>query len=185
MGEPVNKLTYRKLKREECDKMQEINPRHYIKNAWRMVEGKRQLIEIDYLETDWPDGYERYYDELINIVENNGVAFGAFDDQDKLLGIVSLKREAFGKTAQYVLLDAMFVSYEARGLGIGKTLFQRCVEEARIWQVDKLLICAGSAEDTIAFYKSVGCTEAEEINQKYFDDDPRDIQLEYALKGEK
>ncbi len=45
--------------------------------------------------------------------------------------------------------------------------------------VDKFYICAGSAEETIAFYFSIGCEEAKEINQELYQMDTRDYQLEY------
>ena len=47
--------------------------------------------------------------------------------------------------------------------------------------MEKIYICAGSAEDTISFYKSIGCIEAVEINEALYLEDTRDIQLEYKL----
>ncbi len=60
----MTKIYYRELKLDECDKISEINPEQYIKNAWRDVDGKKMLVEIDYLETGWPDSYDRYRNEL-------------------------------------------------------------------------------------------------------------------------
>lgn len=174
-------LQYKKMMMEECDKIKQIDPKHYIKNAWRVVDGKRQLIEIDYLEEGWPDGYERYRDALVSIIERGGAAWGAFDHDGTLHGFVSLDKEVFGDTARYMLLDSMFVSHAYRGYGIGKKLFELCCKEARESFADKIYICAGSAEDTIAFYNSCGCQEAIEINQALYENDPRDIQLEYEL----
>lgn len=47
---------------------------------------------------------------------------------------------------------------------------------------DKLYTCAASAEDTIAFYKSMGWVNAKEINQELLEKDDRDIQLEFDIK---
>jgi len=174
-------IKFREMNIDECDKMKDIDPQHYIKNAWRLVDGKRQLVEIDYHEKSWPDGYERYYNELIEILKNDGVAFGAFNSEEKLLGIATLKKQHFGKSAKYVLLDSMFVTYEKRGLGIGKDLFNLCVEKCKKWKMDKIYICAGSAEDTIAFYRRQGCVDAIEINEALYAEDPRDMQLEYSV----
>lgn len=166
---------------EECDKIQMINPKQYIRNAWREVEGKRQLVAIDYMENDWPDGYDRYRNELENILKSGGTAFGAFDSSGILHGFVSLNKNTFGKTSRYMLLDSMFVSYTIRGNGVGKKLFALCCQEARDSFADKIYICAGSAEDTVAFYKSCGCVEAVEVNMALYEQDPRDLQLEYKL----
>lgn len=177
----MENIIFRELEIEDCDKMQEINPRHYIKNAWRLVDGKRTLVEIDYLEEGWPDGYERYHSELVNILKNFGKAYGAFDTNERMLGFVSLKKEHFGESAKYILLDSMFVTYEKRGLGIGRKLFNLCIDQCKQWKVDKIYICAGSAEDTIAFYRSQGCIDAIEINQELYAEDPRDMQLEFEI----
>lgn len=55
------------------------------------------------------------------------------------------------------------------------------VDTAREWKADKIYICAGSAEETIAFYFAIGCQDAEEINTELYESDTRDIQLEFSL----
>ncbi|WHX49021.1 hypothetical protein QNH46_23745 [Paenibacillus woosongensis] len=87
-------VTYRKLVVEECELINDMNPSQFIKRAWREVNGKRQLVEINYQDSD---------------------------------------------------------------------------------------ICAGSAEETIAFYFAIGCKEAVEINKELYENDPRDFQLEFQL----
>lgn len=180
-GDKMKDLIFRKMKIDECDKIGQINPTHYIKNAWRVVDGKRQLVEIDYMETDWPDGYERYRNALESILKKGGSAFGAFDSDETLLGFVSLDKTLFGETSKYMLLDSMFVSFSSRGLGIGRKLFELCSSEAKESFAEKIYICAGSAEDTVGFYRSCGCVDALEVNQELYEQDPRDLQLEYVL----
>ncbi|WP_243456556.1 GNAT family N-acetyltransferase [Mobilitalea sibirica] len=166
---------------EECDKIKEINPEHYIGKAWRLVNGMRQLVLIDYLEKDWPNGYEEHYDSLRKTLRTNGTAFGAFDTNNRLLGFATIDLNLFGERYKYALLDQMFISKECRSMGIGKKLFWLCADEARQQKADKIYICAGSAEDTIAFYFAIGCLEAAEINKTLYESDPRDYQLEYTL----
>ena len=43
------------------------------------------------------------------------------------------------------------------------------------------LISAHSAVESQAFYKSMGCVEAEVYNQKHVEDEPYDCQLECGL----
>ncbi|MBI9014650.1 MAG: GNAT family N-acetyltransferase [Clostridiales bacterium] len=177
----MNKITYRRLNFDECDRIQEIDITQYIKNAWRVIDGKRQLVEIDYLETNWPDGFERYRNALENIMKDGGIAFGAFNSDGSMVGFVSLNMTTFGETSKYILLDSMFVSNNSRGKGIGKKLFELCCEKGRKCGVDKIYICAGSAEDTVAFYRNCGCIDAIEINRFLYEQDTRDLQLEYKL----
>lgn len=53
-----------------------------------------------------------------------------------------------------------------------------CSNVAKEWGADKIYICAGSAEETIAFYYAIGCSEAKEVNRALYEKDTRDIQLE-------
>lgn len=177
----MDNITYRKLELEDCERLNEINPTQYIGKAWRKVQGVRQLIDINYLDSDWPNGYENHYNNLKRTIINDGAAYGAFDNNDRLVGFVSMNKEFFGVKFNYVLLDQLFISLEHRSKGIGKKLFLLCVEVAREWKADKVYICAGSAEETIAFYDRIGCREAIEINKELFELDPRDYQLEYSI----
>lgn len=177
----LKKLQYRDLSIEECDRISEIDPSQFIEKVWRNIDGEKQLITINYLEEDWPDGYEKYRDALKETVRADGAAIGAFDEDERLVGFVTLNSGFFGETAKYVLLDSMFVSKEFRNYGIGKQLFHKCAEKAKEWGAGKLYMCAASSEDTIAFYRSLGCVDAKEVNKELYESDPRDIQLEYEL----
>ncbi|WMT38900.1 GNAT family N-acetyltransferase [Paenibacillus sp. D2_2] len=173
--------TYRSLTIDECERIKEINPSQYIRRAWRQVDGTRQLVVIDYQENDWPDGYEHYLSKLRQTLNEHGYAVGVFEGNGQLIGYGTINREFFGSAFKYVLLDSLFISLEHRNKGIGKVIFHACAEKAREWGADKIYICAGSAEDTVAFYHALGCTEAEEMKKELYENDPRDLQLEYRL----
>jgi GNAT superfamily N-acetyltransferase len=178
----MSNVTYRTLTLEECNYIKEMNPSQYIGKAWREVDGgDRKLIEINYQDSDWPNGYEYHHSRLIDTILNNGSAIGAFDTDNKLLGFATINRQFFGKSHKYVLLDQLFITLECRNKGIGKALFLLSANVAREWNADKIYICAGSAEETIAFYFAIGCKEAEEINKELYEMDTRDYQLEYSL----
>lgn len=174
-------ITYRKMDLSDLDQLKNMNPYQYIKNAWRSVDGRLKLIEINYEDLDWPNGYDHHFNGLKSTIHEKGVAYGAFDERNQLLGFVTLNDQVFKNSYSYVLLDQLFITLEQRNKGIGKELFNLCVKEARKWCVDKIYICAGSAEETIAFYKKIGCVDAIEINQAFYEEDPRDLQLEYCL----
>lgn len=174
-------IIYRPLELEECEKINHMNPKQYIGRAWREVNGKRELVTINYEDKDWPNGYEYHYSSLRNTIINNGIALGAFSEEGKLLGFITINRETFGERYKYVLLEQLFISLDCRGKGLGKKLFKRGVEEICEWDVGKLYICAGSAEETIAFYFALGCVEAKEVNKELYESDPRDYQLEFKI----
>lgn len=174
-------VKYRKLMIEECERINEMNPSQYIKRAWREVDGVRQLVEINYHDLDWPNGYEYHFKNLKATILSGGEAVGAFDDNNRLIGFATINREFFGEKFNYVLLDQLFISLDYRSKGIGKKLFMIIANKAKEWQADKIYICAGSAEETVAFYFAIGCKEAVEINKELFENDPRDFQLEFQL----
>ncbi|MBN1060213.1 UNVERIFIED_ORG: GNAT family N-acetyltransferase [Clostridium botulinum] len=177
----MSNVIYRKVTLEECQCMNEMNPSQYIGKAWRKVDGKRQLVEINYQDCNWPNGYEYHISHLKETILNRGSAIGAFNSNNKLLGFATINRQFFGERHNYVLLDQLFITLECRNKGIGKKLFMLSANVAREWNADKIYICAGSAEETIAFYFAIGCTEAEEINKELYENDTRDFQLEFSL----
>ena len=173
-------VIYRQLKSSEAERLKEIDASQFIGRAWRMVDGVRQLVDINYQDPDFPNGYENHLTALKTTIENGGSALGAFSG-NKLVGFCSVNADIFGAKSRYVLLDQIFVSLEYRAKGIGKQLFLRSVIEAKKLKAKKFYICAGSAEETIAFYKALGCVEASEINTELYENDTRDIGLEYSF----
>ena len=177
----MNSIIYRPLKMEECPRIREIDASQFIHRAYREVDGRRVLVDISCQDPTWPEGYEAHLHALQKTLSDDGVAIGAFSEEGDLLGFISLNRPLFGKTCNHVLLDQLFITLHHRRKGIGKALFQKAADTARSWKADKLYICAGSAEETVHFYFALGCREAKEIHKDYYENDPRDFQLEYDL----
>ena len=75
----------------------------------------------------------------------------------------------------------MHISNGFRRQGLGKRLFSEICEKARQQGAKKLYISANPAEDSIAFYRKVGCIDAGEINQAIQSHASFDCQLEYDL----
>lgn len=106
---------------------------------------------------------------------------GAFHDM-RLVGYCSANSIVFGKKYKYVLLDQLYISKNFRNKGIGKRLFFMAADKSKENGAEKFYICAGSSEETIAFYYAIGCKEAMEINEELFQNDARDMQLEYDFR---
>lgn len=173
-------MEYRELSLADSQRIREINGSQFIGKAWREVDSMRQLVQINWQEDGLPNGVTWHIEQLEHSLKKGGKAWGCFEE-DTLIGYAVMEPEHFGETANYMLLDQMFISLEWRGKGIGRSLFKRCSQFAKDTGADKLYICAGSAEETVAFYFGIGCIEAKEINQSLYENDPRDYQLEYTV----
>lgn len=168
------------MRLEEAERIKEIDATCYIKNAWRKREEILTLIEINWTGYELPNGLCWHLEHFKKTIENGGFAFGCFD-HDTLVGYGTLDAKIFGEESKYVLLDQLFVSKEYRNKSIGKHIVALCVEQAKSLGATKLYLCAASSEDTIAFYKKIGCVSAAEINQKLYEEDPNDIPLELPV----
>lgn len=148
-----------------------------VTKCWRKIDGKWCIKEIAFIE-DWA---EKEYAELIGYLKNTiatgGVVFGVLLNKE-LKGFASIEANLFGKNKEYLDLSSIHVSEDARGKGIGKELFQH----AKIWAKEhgahKLYISAHSAIESQAFYRAMGCVEAEEYNKEHVEREPCDCQLE-------
>lgn len=105
---------------------------------------------------------------------------GAFLD-GRLVGFGSLESAFFGSNNQYLEMTFMHVSREMRGSGIGKQLFALCTRDAKSRGVKKLHISGHPSLEAQAFYESLGCVPASEINEEVYAREPLDTQLEFIL----
>lgn len=82
---------------------------------------------------------------------------------------------------QYLWLDMLHVSYEYRKKGIGRKLFDMTANAAKKLGAKKLYISAHSSQESQAFYRAVGCVNAEEIIPELFEAEPYDVHMECLL----
>lgn len=175
-------MNYRELGVEEAERIREINAEYFIKNVWRKNEnsGEYELVEIAWQEEGLPNGIDWHIGRFKETILKGGKAFGCFEGE-RLIAYATLNSKLFGLKERYVLLDQLFVSDDRRHGGIGKKLVELCKAQAKAFGAEKIFLCAGSSEETIAFYKKLGCKAAAEINEELFREDPRDIQLELMV----
>ena len=173
-------MKYRTMMIDEAEKIKEIDAEWYIGNVWRTVDGKRILVQMNWQEHELPNGLPWHMEHFENTVKSGGTAAGCFEG-DTLVGYGTLNAEVFGESSKYVLLDQLFVSHDYRSHGIGKHLVDMLIEAARKQDVDKIYVCAASAEDTVAFYRKAGFVDAVEINEELLAADPNDLQMELVI----
>ncbi|WP_169082018.1 GNAT family N-acetyltransferase [Paenibacillus sp. PL91] len=99
----------------------------------------------------------------------------------ELIGFAIIEAELFGDESIYRELSYIHVTRSARGQKVGEQLFAKAKQVAKGLGADKLYIGAHPAAETQHFYRKMGCVLADEINEKIYKREIRDIQLEVML----
>ncbi len=170
---------YREIKEEELhrDLFRTFIRRQVVTDCWRKEEGS-WVIKRDPFIDDWNS---RDYQTLVSCLKNTlvkgGFVYGAFVDGE-LKGFASVEGAPVGSRRQYMDLSSIHVSQDMRGQGIGRELFAAAKRFAGEKGVGKLYISAHSAVESQAFYRAMGCVEAEEYISEHVEKEPYDCQLE-------
>lgn len=155
--------------------------RHQNVTKCRRKENGSWVIKDDPFIDDWSENdYKFLVSCLTNTVNTGGFVYAAFCD-GVLKGFVSVESAMFGGINKYLDLSSIHVSEDMRGRGIGRMLFSAAAEWAKQKGAGKLYISAHSAVETQAFYRTMGCVEAQEYNKEHVEREPYDCQLEYVL----
>ena len=156
--------------------------RQVVVKCWRRDNSGAWVIRDDPFIDDWTEeDYRTLVSCLKNTVRTGGVVYAAFAD-GALKGFASVEPELFGGKHRYLDLSSIHVSEDMRGTGIGTTLFRLAQGWAREHGAKKLYISAHSAVESQAFYRSLGCVEAQVCHQKHVEAEPFDCQLECPLE---
>ncbi len=175
-------ITYRTLDENELcmELFQDFIRRQTVTKCWRREEGE-WVIKDDPFIDDWT---EADYGTLISCLKNTlaagGFVHAAFRD-GSLKGFVSVEPALFGGEQRYLDLSSIHVSEDMRGSGIGRELFLAAKTWAKAHGARKLYISAHSAVESQAFYKKMGCVEAEWYHPGHVAAEPYDCQLECSL----
>ena len=151
-----------------------------VTDCWRKVNDTWVIKNAPFID-DWTEtDYQTLIACLKHTIVSGGFVYAAFYD-GSLKGFVSVEPGLFGGNHKYLDLSSIHVSEDMRGQGIGKTLFLAAKEWAKNKGAKKLYISAHSAVESQAFYKAMGCTEAQVYNKKHTEEEPYDCQLECVL----
>ena len=172
-------IQYREVQADEInrDLFKDFIRRQVVTKCWRKENGI-WVIREDPFTDDWSESdYRILISCLRNTVQTGGFVYAAFY-MDMLKGFVSAEAELFGEERKYVDWSSMHVSEDMRNHGIGTRLFLAAKEWAGKRGADKLYISAHSAVESQAFYKKMGCTEAQICLPQHTKAEPFDCQLE-------
>lgn len=175
-------IQYRKLYADEIKRelFQNFIRHQNVTKCWRRENGT-WIIKDDPFTDDWTEeDYKVLVACLKNTVQSGGFVYAAFCGSF-LKGFASVEPALFGGEQRYLDLSSIHVSEDMRGKGIGKTLFLAAKEWAKKNGAGKLYISAHSAVESQAFYKAMGCVEAQVYHQKHAEEEPYDCQLECKL----
>ncbi len=152
-----------------------------VTNCWRRENGKWIIKEAPFID-DWTEkDYQFLVSCLKNTVSSGGFVYGAFYN-GMLKGFVSVESGLSGGEQRYLDLSSLHVSEDLRRMGIGTKLFLAAKEWAKENGAGKLYISAHSAVESQAFYKKMGCVEAQIYNKQHVEAEPFDCQLECKLQ---
>lgn len=175
-------IQYREIKVDElCRELfDDFIRRQNVTKCWRR-ENDEWVIRDDPFIDDWT---EEEYMELVSLlkrtIDRGGFVYGAFF-KGSLKGFVSVEAGVFCREQGYLDLSSIHVSEDMRGRGIGKVLFQAAGAWAKENGARKLYISAHSAVESQAFYKAMGCVEAQVYQKEHVEREPYDCQLECVL----
>lgn len=175
-------MEYRELNSAEIDRelFSGFIRRQVVNDCLRRVDGE-WVIRSDPFVDDWSEeDYAFLVKCLRNTVTSGGVVYGAFED-GALKGFASIEPQIFGGEQKYLDLTSIHVSEDMRGRGIGRVLFGRACGWAKAHGAEKLYISSHSAVESQAFYKAMGCVDAEVCNEEHVRAEPFDRQLERRL----
>lgn len=154
--------------------------RQEVKRCWRKSNGEWVLKDIAFID-DWSrDDYLKLVDDLKRTVREGGFLCAAFAG-GVLKGFCAVDGVLKGSHGQYADLEAIHVSADMRGHGMGRELFSRAAQFARTLGAKWLYMSTHSAEESHAFYVTMGCAEAEEYLREHVEAEPCDVQMQFEL----
>lgn len=175
-------IVYRKMVAEDlCDSTlayfchNQIWHRQWVKkeNRWVLEEhdGSRCW---DAEKRVWVSGY------IKEQLQRGGRAVAAFDGE-QLVAFACVDGKLQGDSVRYANLAMIFVDDRYQKRGIGKKLMNTVKKDAIEMGADILFVSAIPSEETVAFYLSIGCRDAERIIPEFVDAE-KDRLLELCLQ---
>lgn len=175
-------IQYRNVQEHEINRelFSGFNRHQVVTKCFRKENGAWVIKDIPFID-DWSEeNYLELVDCLKHTVRTGGFVYAAFQN-DILKGFASVEPELFCPGQNYLDLSSIHVSEDMRGHGIGRVLFSAAKEWAKAHGAGKLYISAHSSVESQAFYRAMGCKEAEVYNQEHVLLEPFDCQLECKL----
>jgi ribosomal protein S18 acetylase RimI-like enzyme len=103
--------------------------RYQITNRVRYEENGQYLYKDEHFIESWDEQKKvQVIQSLSECISMGGIAAGAYINGE-FIGFANVENMFFGENKEYLELPYIHVSYEYRGYGIGKRLFELCCRE--------------------------------------------------------
>ena len=157
------------------DMFPKINLNHYkreqkVKRIYVKKDASYELEEQPGV-MDWSIDKKR--EVARDLLSDDYISYLALEE-DRIVGFVSLVKELAGER---MILDMMQVDADFRGQGIGRVLWDKAVEEARLNGAKELYISACPSEETIHFYRAMGAEVTDSPIRSIAEEEPYDLQM--------
>ena len=173
-------ITYRVLKRDEIiNKLDEIDSYEIIEETYYFKDGKL-VLEKEHREFKHFDSWHERFEDLTEDYDNGYTLLGAFDGE-KLVGLVGMRGDLIGENNDTINLSTCFISKNYRKQGIATKLIDMLKERARRLNAKKMYVSAAPSKNTVHFYMGIGFQVTNEPIKEIFDENPKDIQMEFIL----
>jgi predicted N-acetyltransferase YhbS len=170
-------VEYRALRREEIPAIWGIDRREEIERIFVAGPGGLALRPHHVDVPGWQEGRAEDETPVFEASFDAGAWFrGAFDGE-RLVGVAVIEHALFGPDGRTLQLSFLHVSAETRGTGVGKTLFEQALDEARTRGALRMYVSASPTERTVRFYMARGCELLAEPDPRLFELEPEDIHL--------
>lgn len=165
-------LTKENMSEVSLDKFDRIQN---VQRVYRKIDNEYVIIE-DKSIMDW--SLERKRAIASSLLSEDYIAYGVMENGN----IIAFASMEIKVQDERIILDMMQVSRKYRRQQIGKKLFQYMKEVAKDMGAKQLYISACSSEETIKFYKSMGCEITDNPITKFAEEEPFDLQMVCAIK---
>jgi len=160
----VNRDEFPEINLDDFNRQQKITRIYVKKDGTYMLEEQPGVM-------DW--NIDKKREVAKDLTDNAYIAYLALEE-DRIVGFMSLVKEL---VYEQMILDLIQVDMDFRGRGIGRMLWEKAVEEARLNGARELYISACPSEETIHFYKAMGAEVTDNPIMAIAEDEPDDLQM--------
>lgn len=154
--------------------------RQEVDLCWRGAPGAWRMEPHPFVD-DWTPAERRALAHALRrMAAEGGLVLAAFDGAS-LAGFAAVAPRPIGPQGRYRDLVQLHVGLPWRRQGVGRRLFLQAAAWARQAGGEALYISAHSAAQTQAFYRALGCVDAQYRHAPHVQAEPFDCQLEYPL----
>ena len=164
--------------REDVENVWAIDRSEVVDNIYCVENGLLVLKPAHFDLHGWPPGEaEKYAPLLMECFDEGGWFHGLFD-QGSMIGVAILAAKLIGQNKDRLQLKFLHLSKTYRRRGLGAQLFELAKTEAHMRSAKTMYISATPSENTIDFYRRLGCVVTQELDPELFALEPEDIHLE-------